>query len=269
MRSSDRDLLCGTLVAVAGGGLILNRDLLPDHVPRFPVLQLELPGGGNPYAWNEIWRFALTFDPDGYEAGTGKQLDAPALAQSMLAALPTEDRLPGHLAELRTVLWWLYWEGGQGMSLPLGNVMVEALLDAIYGRVAGGQKRPTGETGPFEPALGPHAGSVPGTSGQHRFWFLPRRAAEREDLYDAVAGLLLRAVDDRAYISALYLYPPSYSVDTGELVSHTFMLLLEPRSRGSSDLIGREYDRLTRLVIAALADRSKDHYPGPDAPISG
>jgi hypothetical protein len=249
------------VVVVAGSELILNRNLLPSHVPKYSVVHLELPGGGHPYAWSRIWRFALTFDPDAYSEGTGSKLDAPALAERMVASLPTEDRVPGHLAELRAVLHWMYWEGGQGSSLPLGNVMVEALLDAVYGRVSGGAKRPTGGPGPYEPELGTFAGSVPGTSGQQRFWFAPRRGVTREELYDAVAGLLLREADERLYVSALYLYPPVYSVETGLLCSHTFSLLLQRRRRGSSKLMADEYARLPRLVIDRLADQSSNHHP--------
>ncbi len=246
---------------MAGPELILNRNLMPDHVPRYRILELELPDGGHPYAWSRIWMFALTFDPHAYSRDTGLMLDAPELARGMVESLPTEGRVPGDLAELRAVLHWMYWQGGQEAGLPRGNVIVEAVLDAIYARVSGGRKRPAGKSGPYEPGLGTCPVSVSGTSGQQRFCLTPRRETTRESLHDAVAGLLLRDVDERAYISALYLYPPAYSVENGERGPQTFSLLLGRRRRGSSGRITNEYDRLTRLAVTRLADRSKYHYP--------
>ena len=69
---------------MADSNLVLNRDLMPNDVPDYPVLQLEPPGGGHGYAWSRIWRFALTFDPHAYTASTGTTLSLPELTRKMI-----------------------------------------------------------------------------------------------------------------------------------------------------------------------------------------
>lgn len=89
----------------------------------------------------------------------------------------------------------------------------------------------------------------------------------REALFDRVAGLLLREVDERAVVSALCLYPPGYSGDHDGPPTHVFMFLLEERTdrsgRASSDdwSLAGEYTRIAELATAKLADASLDHYP--------
>jgi len=139
--------------------------------------------------------------------------------------------------------------------------LVDGLLDAIYGSVSGSRRRPQGESGPYEPELGIFGASV--GEGQHRFWFVPREPVDRADLYDRVAGLLLREVVRDVLVSALYLYPPSYAIEVDGPAQHTFMLLLEPRRRGEQDdrLLESQYKHLSRLVVEQLADLAREHWP--------
>lgn len=253
--------------AVEHVDLILNRDLVPNDVPLYPVLQLEPPGGGHSHAWSRIWRFALTFDPNVYAAETGTVLLVPELAQKMTEWPAVQEELTGDLAELRAVLHWLYWQGGQGQGLPLGNVLIQALLDAIYRRVSGGQKRPAAETGPYEPALG-----RTGPGEMLRFWFVSRDRLDRRSLYDRVAGLLLRTVGEDFSVRALYLYPPSYGVDPGRPATERVIIFVDPNSPGkrAEAAAAKERQRLAANIVAILADRQYQHaFEGelPDRPV--
>lgn len=175
-----------------------------------------------------------------------------------------------HLRDIRSALWSLYWHLGQGASVAQEDaVLINALLDAIYHDVSGGRDRPGGDAGPVEPGIGTFGASV-GT-GQHRFWLSLEEPLDRIVLYDHVGGLLLREVGGLllrevatdVVVSAFYLYPPQYPVESEEPPVHTFMLLLESRrqDRLDGEFLDREYDRLVRLVMERFADRSRQHWP--------
>ena len=244
------------------GTLIFNRDLTAAHVPDVRVIDLEPPGGCHPAAWARVWRFALTFDPEGYAEATGVELDAAASLEEARSRAASGALVTMHLRELRSALWSLYWQLGQGASAAHEEaILIDALLDAIYHDVSGGRLRPRGDGGPSEPGFGTFGASV-GT-GQHRFWFSPHDPPDRVALFDRVAGLLLREVGVDFVVSALYLYPPQYPVESEDPPTHAFMLLLDRRgSRALDDeLIAREYHRLARLVIEGFADRARHHWP--------
>lgn len=243
--------------------LILNRDVTPADVPTARYAELEPPDGGHPAAWADLWRFALSFDSEAYSKHTGTEFDEEALVQRAETELGAEGTVTGGFAELRTILPWLYWMGGQGATVsPERARLIDAVLDAIYAEVSGGKRRPAGKPGPYEPGLGTFAGAVPG-SGQHRFWFAARDGRDRVSLYDGVAGLFLREISDNALISALYLYPPSYPVESDGPAVHNFSVMLELRARRGAEppQLAPEYRRLCDLAIERFADPGEDHYP--------
>jgi hypothetical protein len=145
----------------------------------------------------------------------------------------------------------LYWAAGQGAAVTEQDAcLLDGLLDAIYGRVSGGRRRPQGESGPYEPGLGLFGANM--GAGHHRFWFVPREPVGRSDLYDRVAGLLLREVVREVVVSALYLYPPSYAIEADGPEQHAFMLLLEPRGRGAAESRTTSFSRPNTTIWRAL-----------------
>jgi hypothetical protein len=174
--------------------LILNRDVTSADVPAARYAELEPPNGGHPAAWAQLWRFALTFDPEAYAKHAGTELDGEALLQRAEAQLATDGSVSRDFSELRAMLWSLYGMVGPGASLsPERARLVDVILDAVYADVSGGKRRPSGEPGPYEPELGTFAGAIPG-SGQRRFWFSVCDGLDRVSLFDGVAGLFLREI---------------------------------------------------------------------------
>lgn len=107
-------------------------------------------------------------------------------------------------------------------------------------------------------------------SGQHRLWFRPRSPSTRDELYDRVAGILLRELGKDVMLSALWTYPDrTYAAEDGRRDGCAVMFHIVPRQRTLSDeLVEAEYQRLSAAVVAALADRTADHWPPVD-PTSG
>jgi hypothetical protein len=251
--------------------LILNRDLTPADVPTARYAELDPPDGGHRVAWRALWRFALTFDPVAYAKHAGTQFDEEALVKRAEGQLADGGQVAGGFVELRAILTWLYGIGGQGVAISTDRAhLIDAVLDAIYADVSGGNPRPRGEPGPYEPGLGTFAGSVPG-SGQHRFWFAAHDGLNRMSLYDGVAGLFLRELAESMVVSALYLYPPAYPIESDGRAVHIFMVMLELRSdwRGDTRTLEDEYERLTLLAVRRFADPRHDHHPEVGQPASG
>lgn len=244
--------------------VILNRDLQSARIPEDRAVGLRPAGEGHERAWAAIWRFAQSFDPERY-AEQVAALDSAAAYERAKREAADHARLTGSLSELRAALRLAYDDGFGMIADP---AVIDALLDAIHAAIAAGAPRPQ----PSQPALLEAPLGVFGAgvgTGQHRTWFCSRHSLTREKLFDRAAGLLLREVAEGVVISALYLYPPSYPVDSDGAVSHIFMLLLEPR-RGASvseDNLQDEYGRLCAMLVGELADLSAEHYPAaPQGP---
>lgn len=247
--------------------LVMNRQLVAQRLPQMRAVELGPTDGPYPYAWSRIWRFALTFDTQKYNAEAEDPIDGDAQLKRIESAVATGASVTGTLSELRAALVAMYWTYGQGLVSSAEELaVVDALLDAIYAQIGGAKQRPRVEPGPREPGLG-HFGASYG-SGQHRFWFVARRELNRSDLFDSIAGLFLREVSSGCLVSALYLYPPGYGVE-GDRPGHTFMLLLEQRTDetdvaanpGPAGDIATEYGRLARLAISEHADFARPHWP--------
>jgi hypothetical protein len=234
--------------------VLLNRDMRGGDVPSFRATDLDPPGGSHPAAWADLWRFALAFDPDRFREGTGQVLD-PVADLERVRRDPSAGALGAHhLTTLRSALWAIFWETGQGASVDPQTVrLIDALLDAMYADVTGGAARPLSGPPAAEPGIGLFGASI--GEGQHRFWFHTQTSLSRLDIYDRVAGLLLREIDREFILSALYLYPPAYSMEKDGRPMHVFMLLLVTRG-GPEDSASRrlpeQYTRLTRLAVGAL-----------------
>ncbi|MEJ7786195.1 MAG: hypothetical protein WKF96_15420 [Solirubrobacteraceae bacterium] len=209
----------------------------------------------------------MTFDTQKYNAEAEDPIDGGALLKRIESAVATGGSVTGTVSELRAALVTMYWRYGGIVSSAEGLAVVDALLDAIYARIGGGQQRPRADPGRREPGLG-HPGASYG-SGQHRFYFVARRELNRSGLFDSIAGLFLREVSSGFLVSALYLYPPGYGVEGDDRPWHTFMVLLEQRTDetdlaanpGSAVDIATEYGRLVRLAISEHADFTRPHAP--------
>lgn len=245
--------------------LILNRDLLPNDVPmvRYADVEPEVKQWcGHPWAWNQLRRFALTFDPAAYAEKAGALFDPATSPGGALRTLNKEGKdaagtpLPGApmLAQFRAALWLMF---PYADAPPFDNPgLIELVLDGIYRDVSGGQQRPRPDAGPFEPALGRFAARY--GSGQHRFSVSSDKALSREALFDRVAGIVLRDISEPLIVSALFLYPPTYLVETDDPPTHAFSMLLQWRERGGGDdELEREYERLAQLCIDAIADTGR------------
>ena len=242
--------------------LVMNRDLTAAQVPTVRASDLEpfeshVGGSGHRAGWARIWHFARTFDVAAYSEGTGTPLDGDDALRRVREAASSPTLRTLHLRDLRAALVTLYWLNGHGTNINDSEArLIDAILDAAYARVSGGQVRPDGGPGLYEPQLGIFGASY--GEGQHRFWFEARESGwTREELFDRAAGLLLREISPDVILSALFLYPPDYSdEDPAEPPTHTFMILLQPRPTGGETRtveVGDEYNRLTRLVGAALS----------------
>ena len=158
--------------------------------------------------------------------------------------------LSGDLSGLRAILEWLYGQYGFG-DLPNSELaaFVDALLDAIYARVTGGRSRPKRPPTVYEPGIGTWPGNlglyIPGRwVSQHRWWFQAREPLARIELYDKVAGLLLRDAGAEFVLEGLYLYPPRYPPTHAGPPTHVFMLLLGKRRRHQDEVLCEADPRL-------------------------
>lgn len=124
--------------------LILNGDLRASHVPTVRCAELEPFEGGHRAAWAKVWRFALTFDPDGYAAATGAKMDWERVLDRLRTQMQTEGRVSGDFAELRAALRWLHGLAGGGAVPEDTALLIDGLLDAIFVDVSGGSQRPMG-----------------------------------------------------------------------------------------------------------------------------
>lgn len=61
--------------------LILHRDLTPADVATGRDAEREPPDSGHPAARAELWRLALSFDPEAYLKHTGTEFDEEVLVQ--------------------------------------------------------------------------------------------------------------------------------------------------------------------------------------------
>jgi hypothetical protein len=86
--------------------LIYNRDLRPSDVPVIDVTALEAPAGSQPAAWADVWRFALSFDPDAYSQATGAVLDAAACLHEARRRAAENTLAHMRVRELRSALWF-------------------------------------------------------------------------------------------------------------------------------------------------------------------
>lgn len=234
--------------------MILNRDLRGDDVPAFRVVELDLPDPetwevARAWAWASLSRFALTFDPERFRRETGEALDPGAALRDAGRRAPSALR-ELHLTVLRAALWEIYSKHKGPVTDHKEAGQIDAILDAIYADVTGGQPRPVGDPGPLEPGLGPFGAIGP---VNRRVSLQARKVSTREELYDRVAGLLLREIDESTIVSGLYLYPPRYSIEDDSPPTHVFILWLVPRRGGAADSaqLEAECERLSRLVIAA------------------
>lgn len=238
--------------------VILNRDLQASRIPRHRASQLRSPGEGHERAWADIWRFARSFDPERYAEQVG-ELDSAAVYEHAKREAAAQAQLTGSLSELRAALRLSYDDGFGAFA---SATVIDSLLDAIHAAIAAGATRPQASRPPrFEPPIGLFGASL-GT-GQHRIWFASRRPRTREELFDRAAGLLLREISEGVILSVLYLYAPGYAIEGDGPVSHVLMLLLEPRpgSETRTEAVEAEYESLSALLIADLADPKADHYP--------
>lgn len=232
--------------------VLLNRDMRGRHVPGYRFVELERSGGSYPAAWASLWRFALTFDPARLRARSTEPLDAERDLSQVRRDFASGSLRNNHLTTLRLALWGLFWDTGQGGSLDHEDAgLIDALLDAMHADVANGAYRPRVDA-PFEPGIGVFGASF--GEGQRRFWFQADPSLSRLGIYDSVAGLLLREVNDDFVVSALYMYPPRYPIEQEGPPTHVFMLLLEARARRpeAARRLPEEYDRLTRVVVNAV-----------------
>ncbi len=91
-------------------------------------------------------------------------------------------------------------------------------------------------------------------------------------LYDRVAGILLRELGKDVMLSALWMYPDEMREPGDGRLSDgcAFMFHIVPRERYlSHELVEHAYQRLSRAVIAEMADRAADHWPPVDADSDG
>jgi ADP-ribose pyrophosphatase YjhB (NUDIX family) len=100
-----------------------------------------------------------------------------------------------------------------------------------------------------------------------RFWFRPQTPQTPDALYERVAGILLRELGNDVLLSALWMdsLPTERPIDGGRWDGCVFILGILPRERYlSDDLVTAHSHRLSRAVIAALADRTAEHWPPVD-----
>lgn len=250
--------------------MLKNRDLQAQDVPtlRFGQIPPAPETNGRPSAnyaraWDSLWRFAVTFDPEHYASGTADSRPPRAYLDQARRTFSRCGSLDGEpISHLRSALRALFErvEYQEDLSLaPRDAALADCLLDAIYHDVSGGMRRPVArlespeaEIGPWVPLLG---------SGQHRAWY--KSALDRADLYDKAAGTLLRESGADVRVVGLYLYPPQYFPLEAPppWCGHVLTLLLEPGPKSPRSSLEGQYKRLFRALRSGLGDRASDWGP--------
>ena len=231
--------------------LIRNADLRGHHVPAVRVVDLSGEGYGR--HWATIWRFTLTFDPESYAAAKGVELDPIAVLEHAKSSADARTLSKQTTAWLRTALWALYDDRVLGSHpddccLPL----YDALLDALHLRLTNGKPRPSPERPGPELRIGMTAHSLP-IAGHQRFVFEALPELSRDELYDRMAGVMLRAKPALTALAALSLEPPIYPHEYEGPPLHTITYqLVSLTERGNADEIQRTYERFIELVLDSV-----------------
>lgn len=230
--------------------LIRNADLRGHHVPTVRVVDMRGEGYGR--QWGTIWRFTLTFDPASYAAANGIELDPIAVLEHAKSSADARSLSKQTTAWLRTALWALY-DLGLGSHpddsyLPL----YDALFDALHLRLTNGSPRPPAERPEPELPIGMTAHNLP-IAGHQRFVFEALPELSRDELYDRMAGVMLRAKPALTALAALSLESPIYPHEYEGPPLHTITYQLVSLSeRGNANEIQRAYEQFIELVLGSV-----------------